>query len=302
MSSRRDLIRRLGFGAAKCNLSPVSEAALGAALRHGVRVIDTAPNYGHEGGSERLIGQVLKQQQVKREEVVLSTKFGYYMPKPGSPPSPDSIAVRDTQWRYSLHPDVVRSELLGSLERLQQEYVDVLYVHSPEHYVADLLLRGQEGEEQAASPAAIAAEKAKLRTRLCSTFAALEELVSEGKIRAYGVSSNGLAAPASDPAHLSLDDVMEAASEGASRAGRVVPALRSVQMPINVLEPGGLLTAFKARSKGLEVVANRPLTGFYQGGMYRLIDKWADQPPQGYMEACQAVLEYFVYKPEAQDK
>lgn len=304
MGVKDGLIRRLGFGAARCGLSPPHQAAMSAAMAHGIQTYDTAPNYGQDGASERLIGQTIKQIKPRREDLILSTKFGYYLPRQGSAPGPDSLPVRGSSWYYSIHPDVLRKEIEGSLQRLQQDYVDILYVHAPEHYVADLLLPEGEGDTQetAHNAAAVQAERAKLKPRLVATFAALEGLVSEGKIRGYGVSSNGFATSPSDPAHVSLEEVLSAASEGASQAGKLVPALRGIQMPLNLMEPAGLALAKAARSRGLDVVGNRPLTGLLDGGLYRLVDSAARTPPEGYMEACQAVLEYFVYKPDVQDK
>ncbi len=50
-----------------------SRLVLDAALHVGVTFIDTADVYGDRGGSETIIGNVLKD---RRDQVVLATKFG----------------------------------------------------------------------------------------------------------------------------------------------------------------------------------------------------------------------------------
>jgi hypothetical protein len=45
----------------------------------------------------------------------------------------------------------------------------------------------------------------------------------------------------------------------------------------------------------------RPLTATTAGGLYSLVDTAGDEPPSGYMEACQAALEYFNIPPTKPD-
>lgn len=89
----------------------VSQAALVAALAAGITFFDTAPAYG-DGHSERLIGAAVCDQ---RDQVVLATKAG--MSKFGEPPD--------------FAPAAIRGSLVGSLERLGCDYVDLLQLHNP---------------------------------------------------------------------------------------------------------------------------------------------------------------------------
>jgi len=113
-----------------------------AALEAGVTFFDTADIYGNAGGSEQLLGKVLRG---RRDRIVLATKFGK--------PMGDGAERRGTR-------PYLRAALDASLRRLQTDVVD-LYQHH---------------EEDPETP-------------LEETIGALEELVDEGKIRAYGTSN-----------------------------------------------------------------------------------------------------------------
>jgi aryl-alcohol dehydrogenase-like predicted oxidoreductase len=89
--------------------------AIHAALDYGVNWIDTAPFYGW-GRAEQLVGQAL---QGKRDQVLLFTKCGTL---------PDGHGG----WVESHTPESICRDVEHSLQRLQTEYVDVLYLHDPD--------------------------------------------------------------------------------------------------------------------------------------------------------------------------
>jgi aryl-alcohol dehydrogenase-like predicted oxidoreductase len=86
------------------------------AIDEGVNFFDTSPNYGL-GGSEKLLGKAIK--EVKRETLVLNTKFGHHS---------------DGHTDYG--QDVIRESIEGSLKRLGTDYIDSVLLHNPP---ADLL-------------------------------------------------------------------------------------------------------------------------------------------------------------------
>jgi len=86
------------------------------AIDKGVTLIDTAPAYG-DGASERMVGKALKQNK-KRDEVVISTKFGIQL-------EPNS-AYRDARKKTIL------KEVEASLKRLQVDVIDLYFVHWPD--------------------------------------------------------------------------------------------------------------------------------------------------------------------------
>lgn len=114
------------------------EKTLAYALECGINLIDTAPLY-QSGQSEKLLGCLLKQ---KRQQVCLSTKAGTH----GT--------------ASSLTTDSIRESVIGSLERLQTDYLDILFIHYPD-------------------PRADYTEIAVL----------LESLLQEGIIRSFGLSN-----------------------------------------------------------------------------------------------------------------
>jgi aryl-alcohol dehydrogenase-like predicted oxidoreductase len=86
-----------------------------AALDEGITLLDTADTYGNRGGSETLLGQVLKG---RRDRVVLATKFGMDM---GGGPN----EARGSRW-------YIREAIEGSLRRLQTDFVDLYQLHRPD--------------------------------------------------------------------------------------------------------------------------------------------------------------------------
>lgn len=80
-------------------------------LEFGINFFDTAPNYGHGTGEQRL-GKALK--GADRSKIVINTKFGHT----------DSGIT-------NFNSDHIRESLEGSLKRLQVDYVDSLIIHNP---------------------------------------------------------------------------------------------------------------------------------------------------------------------------
>jgi len=131
-------VTRLGLGLAPIGglYSAVSEEAARATvergLRHGLRLFDTAPLYGH-GLSERRAGMALKARP--RSEFVLSTKVGRLL-VPGSEGAqpiwaglPEGI-VPSFDFSY----DGVRRSFEESLARLGLERIDILHIHDPDDH------------------------------------------------------------------------------------------------------------------------------------------------------------------------
>jgi len=82
-----------------------------AGLDRGINFFDTAPNYGHGTGEDRL-GRALR--GVDRDSIVINTKFGH-----------------TDHGTMNYESDYIRTSLEGSLRRLQLDYVDSLIIHNP---------------------------------------------------------------------------------------------------------------------------------------------------------------------------
>ncbi len=126
--------------------------AIHYALEHGVNFFDTAANYG-AGHSEDLLGQALVG---KRPRAVIATKFGFEVDEAGK-----RVA------RFPQNRDVIRNIPAAcerSLRHLRTDCIDLYQLHVWDY------------------PSGLAGE-------VCE---ALEKLVKEGKIRAYGVSTDSI--------------------------------------------------------------------------------------------------------------
>lgn len=86
-------------------------------VEYGINFFDTAPNYGHGTGEERL-GKALK--GIDRSKIVINTKFGH-----------TDSGTTNYQSNY------IRESLEGSLKRLQVDYVDSLIIHNPPSLILD---------------------------------------------------------------------------------------------------------------------------------------------------------------------
>jgi voltage-dependent potassium channel beta subunit len=96
----------------------VSLACLTAAYAGGVNFFDTAESYAN-GQAEALLGRLLKKTGWRRSSYVVSTKFYW-----GLHEGPNE--------HYTLSRKRLMEGIAGSLERLQLEYVDLIYAHRPD--------------------------------------------------------------------------------------------------------------------------------------------------------------------------
>jgi aryl-alcohol dehydrogenase-like predicted oxidoreductase len=125
------------------------ERLLVRALELGITFFDTGDAYGR-GANEELVGRVLGP---RRDEVQLATKFGYEL---GAGRREHSEGERPQRWDGPF----VREALEASLRRLGTDRIDLYQLHNPR---MDAIERDE-------------------------TFAALEDLKAEGKLRHYGVA------------------------------------------------------------------------------------------------------------------
>jgi len=121
-----------------------SLATIAACLDAGVNFFDTAYGYGEQGESERLLARALGS---RRDEVVLATKGGIEW-------GPGRQQVLDGS------PAKLRRQCETSLQRLETDCVDLLYLHAPDP-----------------------------RTPTAESAAELARLMQEGKARAIGASN-----------------------------------------------------------------------------------------------------------------
>jgi aryl-alcohol dehydrogenase-like predicted oxidoreductase len=169
----------------------------------GITFFDTGDAYGR-GANEELVGRVLAPH---RDEIQLATKFGYEL---GAGRRDHSEGERPQRWDGPF----VRERLEASLRRLGTDRVDLYQLHNPRMEAV----------------------------RSDDTFAALEDLKAEGKLRHYGVALG--------PAIGWLDEGLRAIE---------TREIASVQTVYNLLEqePGRDLIEAASR-EGLGVMARVP--------------------------------------------
>ncbi|SDS44451.1 aldo/keto reductase [Agrococcus carbonis] len=194
-----------------------TDAVIHAAIDHGITLFDTADIYGNPATtSETLMGVALaKAGSAARDKVVLATKWGH-----------QDLLIEGTEaWGAKGARPYIRKAVEASLRRLQTDRIDLYQLHTPD-------------------PA----------TPIEETVRALDELVAEGKIRAYGhsnFSAEQIAAAAeveTPNGFVSAQDEYSLVARGVER--EVLPA---------VLEVGiGFLPYFP--------LANGLLSGKYSGG------------------------------------
>ena len=162
-------VTRLGLGCAALagaytSVTPEDAAATVArAAADGIRYFDTAPRYGG-GLSERRLGDAL--QHLDRDELVISTKVGHLLtPLAEGESGWDLFPDSPTKSRPDYTRDGVLRSLESSLERLQTDHVEVLWIHDPDEFSSfDQVMN--------------------------ETYPTLEQLRSEGIVRAIGVGIN----------------------------------------------------------------------------------------------------------------
>lgn len=132
-----------------------SVMALEAAYETGIRIFDTAANYG-AGLSERLIAEALKG---KIENCFVSTKFGFNVDEKSK-----NVKSYGRDMRTSDVVKHIKQDVDKSLSRLKRDYIDCLFFHIWD-YDSDLSLKVRD---------------------------VLDELVFTGKIRSYGWSIDDL--------------------------------------------------------------------------------------------------------------
>lgn len=201
--------------------------AIGAALRGGINLIDTAVNYRLQR-SERVIravlGELVSTGKIAREEVIVATKGGYITFDDEMPPDPRGWFQRSylatgiigpgdlVQGSHCMTPRYLDAMIETSRRNLGLETIDIYYLHNPESQLAEV-------------------SRASFNERIAAAFAFLEQAVTEKRIAVYGVATwNGFRAPRNDPGYLGLAELAGLARE----AGGENHHFRVIQLPYNL--------------------------------------------------------------------
>ncbi|BDY13191.1 aldo/keto reductase [Hydrogenimonas cancrithermarum] len=255
----------IGFGTYRISAkSPQHLEALTYAMQNGIRLFDTSANYA-AGDSERAIASAIRQSGSKREELTICSKAGYIQGpllervRRGALEVFDLVPYQEGCY-HSIHSDFLKSQLSGTLERLETNYIDTYLLHNPEYFLMHTIEKKEDVE-----PA-----RNEMNRRILEAFIALEEEVQAGRIKSYGISSNSFAKTPDALHFMPYTHLIALAREAATEAGSDTHHFTTIQLPINLLETEGLKCAAWAKANGLTVLVNRPLNAFDSEGMHRL--------------------------------
>ncbi|MGY4691691.1 aldo/keto reductase [Salibacterium sp. K-3] len=176
---------KLGFGTAPLgNMyrdipEKEAKAVVEAAWDNGIRYFDTAPFYG-AGLAELRLGEVLAKHN--RDDYVLSTKVGRYITDETEEKEGLFKDGRKNKVIDDYSAEGTRRSIEQSLERLQTDRIDFIYVHdiSPDFHGDEWISRFDEARNGA--------------------FPELERLRREGVIKSWGIGVNR-----TEPIELALD-------------------------------------------------------------------------------------------------
>ena len=294
---------QLGYGTYRVHSDNlIHHESLLVALQSGINLIDTSTNFTY-GDSEKMIGKVLSEMKGKssRDHFILISKVGYLqgpaleqiirMEQEGQ--SFEEMLKLDSVCWYCIHPKFVKHQFLESLQRLDVNALDVYLIQNPEYFFISSRNNGVSRDEA----------RNELYRRLKAAFTALEELVKEGCIKYYGISSNTLGYRPEEYDFLSLNEVIKCA-EKASESVNGDSAdhhFQIIQMPANLLEHQLISVANnqfekqwysvleRANQLKLDVLLNRPLYARYKEGFLHVARKDFD-PKRNYKQDLQTLF------------
>lgn len=186
-------IPKIGFGTYKLEDGAQTYEAVTEALKVGYRHVDTAQVYGNEVS----VGKAINDSQVARQDIFLTTKL----------------------WNTVSNYEEAMTTFQESLDRLQQDYVDLLLIHWP-------------------NPIHVRDNDVWV-TRNAEVWRAMEDLYQAGKVKSIGVSNFR---------QHHLDKLLETA--------KVVPMVNQIKLAPGLEEKE--LVAY-CREKGMLLEAYTPL-------------------------------------------
>lgn len=252
--------------------------AMKYAIENGINVIDTSSNYS-DGGSETLVGRVvgslIDENKLKREEIVIVTKGGYIQGRnleaaetrrEAGKAYPEVVEYSGGLW-HCIHPEFLEDQLSQSLERMKLESVDIYLLHNPEYFLDAPGTRELTLDEL----------RHEYYRRIRNAFEYLESEVERGRISFYGISSNSFVKDSSDRTFTSLEQCAAIAESIGSQNHFHV-----IEFPLNLYETGAAAVKNQASDtktlleyageRNFGVLVNRPLNAISARTLYRLAD------------------------------
>ncbi len=172
--------------------------------------------------------------------------------------------IEDTQnieivskYRFSQNLDEMLSNSIENLGR-----VDCYLVEGIEELMVEDIKNGVDRDDMLD----------KIYAKFFDTFLDLETYVKDGKIKSYGISSEGFSQPTNSKLFLPYEDLVTLAQDAANEVRNEKHSLSTVELPINIMETEGLKCAKWAKNNSLRVFSTRPLSGYKNEKMYRIAE------------------------------
>lgn len=240
--------------------------AIRLAIESGIKLIDTSTNY-MDGGAERAVAKAMQgMSDAQTADVEIISKFGYIqgstMKRLQEGETFNNVVRYSEHLYHCIDADFLHDQLTQSLSRLNRDQIGCYMIQEPEYFLLDAISRGISKEDRLDE----------MLQRILDAFTALEKEVLGGRIKSYGISSNGFSYPHNTAEFLPYEDLVTLAENAAQHAGADKHHFTTIELPINLLEHEGLACAAWAKRNGLRVLANRPLDAHANGVMYRLAD------------------------------
>lgn len=243
-------LSKIGLGTYRMSIGNKDHfKSLDYAVESGVNLIDTASNYVN-GNSERLIGLYAKKRG--RDKIFIISKAGYihgddlrvfssYLS------NQRCIKVQDGFY-YSFEKSFLEKQIKFSLNRLNTGFIDGFLIHNPEYFLSDPSV-----------------SESMFYDQIAESLIFLEELVKDGVIRYYGISSNKL-----PTREVNIWKILTKRND--------FPNLKLLQFPYNFIENEASAVLEQetvlefCRKNDIRTFANRPLTTNYNKKVLRIAD------------------------------
>ncbi|KAJ3270456.1 hypothetical protein HDV01_007816 [Terramyces sp. JEL0728] len=223
------LVSKIGFGSFR-SFNPF---ALKEAVEQGINLIDTSSHFGN-GAREAAIGS----------DLVLTTKAGYIYN--GNNNFKECFPIKDSF--YSIHPDFLQYSITESLKRLQVDYLDIFLLNNPER-----LLQVQGGQ----------IGKQRLTEMIEISLKYLQQEVTEGRIKRFGICSNSIAIPSASD-YFEVDRFLD------------MDGFEVAQYPLNLFEQDAINGHFgqslseRLQDRGIYEITNRPFNSIAPNGVLKM--------------------------------
>lgn len=197
------------------------------AVLNGINHIDTAINYRYQVSEEEIgeaIDELITEGKVSRDQLFITSKAGFLpleFPFPENPYAwiEDNVLSKGLASKedviidqHCMTPKYLRWSVEKSLENLNLQTLDVMYLHNPETQLGYI-------------------DRKTFKKKIKKAFELFEKLVEEGKIRNYGIASwNGFLYEEGHTEYISLKEMVEIALE----VGGTGHHFKYIQSPYNI--------------------------------------------------------------------